>query len=125
MSKMLVWSSRIYLDERIARRKKKYKKLLEKNKRIPSVYCITLPINGENIMEIYSSREFWFQYYRDRKMVLIGLAKTGEAAKRLAAQICLDLIQRHGEISPALVEEYFLQDKQELSFDSAKIADKN
>lgn len=59
-------------------------------------------------MEIYSSRELWFQYYRDKKMVLIGLAKTREKARKLAAQICLDTIQRQGDISPDLVREYFM-----------------
>lgn len=58
-------------------------------------------------MEIYSSRELWFQYYRDKKMILIGLAKNREAATKLAAQICLDTIQRQGDISPRLVQEYF------------------
>lgn len=105
---MLIWSARIYLDEKVARRRKKYKKRLEENKLLRPVYCITLPVNGENIMEIYSSREFWFQHYRDREMVLIGLAASGENARKLAAQICLDTIQRQGDISPALIQEYFL-----------------
>ncbi len=107
MDEMLVWSSKIYLDEKIARSIKKYKKRLEKKKWLPQVYCITLPINGENIMEIYSSSEFWFKHYQNRKMVLIGLARTREAAGKLAAQICLDTIQRQGDISPALVKSYF------------------
>lgn len=97
----------MYLDEKIARRRKKYQRILEKKKLVQTVYCITLPVNGENTMEIYSSRELWFQYYRKKKLVVIGLAKTEENARKLAAQICLDTIRRRGDISPALVREYF------------------
>ncbi len=104
---MLVWSPNIYLEEKIARQKKKYRRLLQKKKMLRTVYCITLPVNGKNIMEIYSSRELWFQYYREKRLVLIGLAKTDEGAKKLAAQICLDTVKRQGDISPSLVAQYF------------------
>ncbi len=52
---MLYWSSKMYLDADISVKKKRYQKLLEKNKPTRPLYCITLPVNGENIMEIYSS----------------------------------------------------------------------
>ena len=97
----------MYLDEKIARCRKKYQRILEKRKLTQVVYCITLPVNGENTMEIYSSRELWFQYYREKKLVVIGLAKTKENAEKLAAQICLDTVERQGDISPTLVREYF------------------
>ena len=97
----------MYLDEKIARKRRKYQRLLEKRKLVQAVYCITLPINQDNVMEIYSSRELWFQYYQRKKLVVIGLAKTRENACRLAAQICLDTVCRQGDISPALVRSYF------------------
>ncbi|MBO5483849.1 MAG: hypothetical protein J5979_01405 [Lachnospiraceae bacterium] len=104
---MLVWSSKMYLDNKLSKRRKKYQQILEKNKLIREVYCITLPVNGENTMEIYSSRELWFQYYREKKLVVIGLAGTRESAQKLAAQICLDTVRRQGDISPALIQDYF------------------
>lgn len=104
---MLIWSSRIYLDQEISKRRKKYQHMLEKNKLRLPVYCITLPINGENTMEIYSSHELWFQYYRHQSLTLIGLAKTKESAWKLAAQICLDTVSRNGDVTPALIQEYF------------------
>lgn len=97
----------MYLDEKIARRRKKYQRLLEKRKLLRQVYCITLPVNGENIMEIYSSNELWFQYYREKTLVVIGLARTQDNARKLAAQICLDTICRQGDISPELIRGYF------------------
>lgn len=104
---MLVWSSKMYVDEKISRKRKKYQQILEKNKLTRSVYCITLPVNGENTMEIYSSRELWFQYYRKKELVVIGMAVTREAAQKLAAQICLDIVTCLGDISPGLIREYF------------------
>lgn len=104
---MLIWSSKIYLDQEIVKRRRKYQHMLEKNKLRLPVYCITLPVNGENTMEIYSSHELWFQYYQRQRLTLIGLAKTKEAAWKLAAQICLDTICRDGDITPALIQNYF------------------
>lgn len=97
----------MYLDEKIARRRKKYQRLLEQRRLLQPVYCITLPVNGENIMEIYSSNELWFQYYREKTLVVIGLARTRENARKLAAQICLDTVCRQGDISPELVRRFF------------------
>ena len=97
----------MYLDADLAPKKKRYQKLLEKNKRTRPLYCITLPVNGENMMEIYSSAELWFRWYRERDLTVIGLAGSREKAERLTAQICLDMICREGDISPGIVREYF------------------
>lgn len=97
----------MYLDKRLAKKRTYYQRQLEKNKLKRIVYCITLPVNGDNTMEIYSSGELWFRHYREREMVVIGLAATRENAQRLAAQICLDTVQRQGDISPILVRHYF------------------
>lgn len=97
----------MYLDAKLAGRRKRTQRLLEKNKLMREVYCITLPVNGDNTMEIYSSRELWFRYYREQELVVIGLAGTRENAQKLAAQICLDTLQRQGDVSPGLVREYF------------------
>ena len=64
----------MYLDADISVKKKRYQKLLEKNKPTRPLYCITLPVNGENIMEIYSSVELWLRWYRKRRVTVIGLA---------------------------------------------------
>ena len=97
---MLYWSSKMYLDADISVKKKRYQKLLEKNKP-------TRPVNGENIMEIYSSVELWFRWYRKRRVTVIGLAGSREKAEMLAAQICLDTVCREGDISPRIVRGYF------------------
>ncbi len=104
---MLYWSSKMYLDADISVKKKRYQKLLEKNKPTRPLYCITLPVNGENIMEIYSSVELWFRWYRERRVTVIGLAGSREKAEMLAAQICLDTVCREGDISPRIVRGYF------------------
>jgi hypothetical protein len=98
----------MYLDAKLEGKKKRYQRQLQKNKKMKPVYCITLPVNGENTMEIYSSGELWFQYYREKEIVVIGLAGTKEKADRLASQICLDIVSQQGDISPKLVRRYFL-----------------
>lgn len=104
---MLHWSPNMYLDADLAPKKKRYQKLLEKKKLIRPLYCITLPVNGQNIMEIYSSAELWFRWYQERELTVIGLAGSKEKAEMLAAQICLDMICREDDISPEIVHCYF------------------
>lgn len=104
---MLYWSSKMYLDAGLLKKKKRYQRLLEKNKLTRPLYCITLPVNGENIMEIYSSAEIWFRWYRKRRMTVVGLALSRENAEKLVAQICLDTVSREGTISPGLIYDYF------------------
>ena len=82
----------MYLDADISAKKKRYQKLLEKNKP-------TRPL--------YSSVELWFRWYRERRVTVIGLAGSREKAEMLAAQICLDTVCREGDISPLIVRGYF------------------
>ncbi len=103
---MLRWSPKLYMELKISRNPKRYKRILEKGKLVREIFCITLPVNGENIMEIYSSRELWFRYYRQKDMTIVGLALTRENAYKLAAQMCLDLVTEMGDISPALFQQY-------------------
>lgn len=98
----------MYTDAVLLKKKKRYQKMLERNKPVPSLYCITLPVNGKNIMEIYSAGEFWFQWYRQKSMTVIGLAGSRENARKLAAQICLDIVELQGDITPEIVRCYFL-----------------
>lgn len=107
---MLVWNPKLYMDASVAKRPGKYRRILEENKLVPHIYCITLPEDGKNSMEIYSSRELWFQYYRQRKMTVIGMAKNEESAKELLLQICRDIYLQKGTVSAFEIQNFFAED---------------
>lgn len=105
---MLVWSPKLYMDAAVAGKPEKYRRMAEQHESLHAVYCITLPVNRENSMEIYSSRELWFQYYRNRRLTVIGLARSREGAQELVCRICRDIYQKFGKISAKEIQSFFL-----------------
>ncbi len=104
---MLVWSPKLYMDASVAKRPEKYRRMLERHRPLPAVYCITLPVNEENSMEIYSSREFWFQYNQQRRLVVIGMARSRREARKLVTRICEDVYRQFGDLSAQRIHAYF------------------
>lgn len=104
---MLVFSSKLYMDKAVARKPKRYCRMLKRKKCARVLYCLTLPVNRENCLEIYSSVEFWFRYQRQRNTVVIGLAKSRESAEKLLCQICADVYRQTGDVSAKQIHQYF------------------
>lgn len=105
---MFHWNTGIYMDDKVKKKPSRYRKILEKRKLVKSCYCITLPMNQENCLDMYSSRELWFQYYRNREMEIVGLAASQEGAEKLLCQIASDVAKLYGEVNAKRVREYFL-----------------
>ena len=106
---MFDWSSRLYLDDKVKKNFSKYKKIVEQNKMVKHCYLLTLPFNDKNCMDIYSSRELWFQYYRKRQMTIIGVAATKDSAMDLVARIVTDVYEVYQDVGAQQVHEYFLE----------------
>ncbi len=106
---MFVWSKHLYMDEKVSKNPKRYKRLIKRKKIIRSCYVITLPVNDSNLMDIYSSREFWFQYQRTLGLHVIGMACCKESAFQMAADIVQDVCYEKGEINPAILKQYFYE----------------
>ena len=53
---MFIWNPALYMDEKVKEEPKKFRRRLERRKLVKKCYCITLPINKQNCLDIYSSR---------------------------------------------------------------------
>ncbi len=104
---MLTWNDGMYMDEKVEKNPERYRAIIEDRKFADSCHCISLPANPLNIMDIYSSRELWFEYRACGDLEIIGLAKNREAVMRLAAKIVEDVYSSCGEISPGSVRSFF------------------
>ena len=58
-------------------------------------------------MDIYSSRELWFDYRRKQGLEVIGLAADKCGALELVERITRDILERFGEINSDRVHEFF------------------
>jgi hypothetical protein len=98
------------MDEKVKKNPDKYRRRVERKKLVRGCYCITLPVNEKNCMDLYSSREFWFQYYRKQTMEIIGLAADRAGAEELVCQMTLDIMEKYDRMDAETVRKYFLQE---------------
>ena len=101
------WNAGIYMDEKVKKKPQKYRRLVKKRKLVRGCYCITLPANEKNCMDIYSSREFWFQHYRKQNIEIIGLAADREGAMEILCQMASDITEAFGEMNAKNVRAHF------------------
>lgn len=104
---VFLWNAGIYMDEKVKKKPKRYRRLVEGRKLARSCYCITLPANEENCMDIYSSREFWFQYYREQNIEIIGLAADKAGIEDILGRMTQDIMKVFGEVNAVNVRAYF------------------
>ena len=104
---MITWNRKIYMDTEVAKKPYKYRRLVERKKILRNFYCITLPADERNLMDIYSSRELWFKYRRIMGLEIIGMAAYKESAGELAAKIVMDVLKEYGEINSKNLKAYF------------------
>ncbi|MBR1743478.1 MAG: hypothetical protein IJ733_16720 [Lachnospiraceae bacterium] len=104
---MFEWNSKIYMDEKVGKNPVKYKRMLEQKKLVKHCYVLTLPLNEKNCLDIYSSREFWFQYYHERQMEVVGLAVSMESAEELLCRMAKDVYLKYGDVDAESMHRFF------------------
>lgn len=114
---MFHWNAGIYMDNKVKEKPTHYRRIVESRRLVKSCYCITLPANDANCMDIYSSREFWFRYYRKRKLEIIGLAADREGLEVILCKMTQDIMKLFGEVNAKSVREYFEKELSERGTD--------
>ncbi len=109
---MFHWNAELYMDDKVKRKPARYRRIVEGRKIAGTCYCITLPANEKNCMDIYSSRQFWFRYYRELDIEIIGLAADREGARQVICQMAQDIIRDFGEMNAESVKAYFCAEKE-------------
>ncbi len=104
---MLRWNAGIYMDDKVKENPKKYRRLVRKRKVVQGCYCITLPANEKNCMDIYSSREYWFRHHRGNRLEIIGLAADKAGVGQILCQMAGDIMEAFGGINAQMVQRYF------------------
>ena len=104
---MFRWSKGIYMDDKVRENPKKYRRRVERRKPVPGAYCVTLPANASNCMDIYYSGAFWFQHYRKQNIEIIGLAASREGVEQILVQMTTDIIKEYGRMNAEVVRRYF------------------
>lgn len=101
---MIKWCERLYMDEDVRKKPEKWKRKAESNKPVLGLYCVCMASNPDNLFDIISCNELLFRYYKQRELVVAGLAKSQYAAELLVQEIIEDMLRDMGTIN---VNEYF------------------
>lgn len=105
---MIKWYPALYLDSVTKKNLRKIKRRMERRKINLRVYCIALASNEKNLLDIYSTNELLFQYYRQKDIKVIGLASSKESAIQLVSDIVNDVYQQTGRLD---VRTFFKEDE--------------
>ncbi|HAU87973.1 MAG TPA: hypothetical protein DCW90_21600 [Lachnospiraceae bacterium] len=105
---MIKWYPALYLDSVTKKNLRKIKRRMERRKINLSVYCIALASNEKNLLDIYSTNELLYRYYRHKDIKVIGLASNKENAIQLVADIVNDVYQQTGRLD---VRTFFKEDE--------------
>ena len=105
---MIKWYPALYLDSVTKKNLRKIKRRMERRKINLRVYCIALASNEKNLLDIYSTNELLFQYYRQKDIKVIGLASSKESAIQLVSDIVNYVYQQTGRLD---VRTFFKEDE--------------
>lgn len=104
---MFKWNHKIYMDDVVRKDPIKYRRIIERRKVTKNCYCITMPANEMNSMDIYSSRELWFKYRRLQGLEILGLASNKTNAIELVQQIIDDVYKEKHDVNAETLHEFF------------------
>lgn len=102
---MVKWCKNPYLDETLTGKWKKIRKRMEREKLLLGYYCIVLPSNPENLLDIICCNELLFPYYKRKTIYAVGMSKSRDGAVLLVKEMVEDMYGDTGSICP---KEYFI-----------------
>lgn len=105
---MIVWYEHLFYKNQSGYKVDDWKKKVESGKCLFPIYCVCLPSNPANLLDIMSAHELLFPYYKKKKVVIVGLASNREAAILLAAEIVNEVYNKTGDFD---ISEYLLENR--------------
>ena len=81
------FSSNLFISEGLEEKKDKIMKKMVKKRKIFPVYCITLPRNPHNLLEIIEYHQFLQKHYGIYEPYEVGIAGSKEEATTLVIKI--------------------------------------
>lgn len=69
---------------------------LKAEKRMPSVFVITEPVDSDGIMDIFHCHALYKDYYREKDPLVIGIAMSKSESYETARRIVDDMYRQNG-----------------------------
>ena len=100
---------KLYFGESAQENKKEILSYIKRRKWQFGIYVITLSENEENLLDVYETIQFEQNYYKKKKLWIVGAAVGKKEAFELVGEIINDVFQKTGAFN---VKDYFLTEKE-------------
>lgn len=101
---MISWTSRLFIGEKMKRKKDKIIAAINNSEATFGVYCITFASHPRNLFDIMDANELLFPHYKRSEIKIVGLAKGKEEAIGLVQDMIMEVYNNTGNFD---VRSYF------------------
>lgn len=102
---MIQWASKLYIGDKLMKRKDKTIASINNRRLTYDVYCIALASHPGNLFDIMNANELLFPHYQRTEVKIVGLAKGREEAISLVQDMIMEIYQNTGSFN---VRDYFI-----------------
>lgn len=101
---MIQWASKLYIGEKLIKKKDKAISKISKGKVTTGVYCIAFASGQHNLFDIMDANQLLFTHYKKKDITIVGLARGREEALDLVQDMLIEIYKNTGDFN---VREYF------------------
>ncbi|MBE5968490.1 MAG: hypothetical protein E7255_16310 [Lachnospiraceae bacterium] len=101
---MIRWTSRLYIGEKLKKKKKRAIRSITKQKVTYGIYCITFASHPDNLFDIMDANELMFPHYQRADICIVGLANGRDEAVGLVRDMLMEVYRETGDFK---VRSYF------------------
>lgn len=101
---MIHWTSRLYVGDKLKKKREKAIKSINSQKPTVGIYCITFASHPDNLFDIMDANELMFPHYQRLDVFIVGLAKGKDEAVGLVQNMLMEIYQKTGDFK---VKAYF------------------
>lgn len=101
---MVQWATRLYIGEKMKKKKDQAIASINNREATFDVYCIAFASQPANLFDIMDANELLFPHYKRAEVRIVGLARGKAEAIRLVQDMLMEVYQNTGEFN---VRTYF------------------
>lgn len=101
---MIQWVTKLYIGDKLAKKKEKVIASINQKEATFDVYCIAFASQSSNLFDVLNANELLFPHYRRRDVSIVGIAKGREEAILLVKDMLLEVYNKTGGFD---VRNYF------------------
>lgn len=101
---MILWTTRIYVGDKMKKKKEKVIASINNSEVTFGVYCIIFASHPDNLFEIVDANELLYPHYKRLEVQIVGLARGKEEAIHLVQRMLMEIYKKTGSFE---VRTYF------------------